>query len=228
MYSMKYSKPYVPPTLVVDAVIFQLVGSVLQVILLERPDDPFMGAWALPGGYNPQGETTLDALERIIKTKVGIDMSQDLSFVEQLYTFDTVARDPRGHAVSVTYMACGPNLSPAGGEAHVSSFAISNLPELAYDHGDIIRYAHERLKAKITYTNAVYAFLPKKFTLTELQTAYEAILCRELDKRNFRKKFLSLGLIHETVEMKREGAHRPARLYAFNSSTLESLSRSFD
>ena len=78
------------------------------------------------------------------------------------------------------------------------------------------------------YTNAVYAFLPKKFTLTELQVAYEAILGHELDKRNFRKKFLSLNLIHETDEMKREGAHRPARLYKFNANKLEALSRSFD
>jgi 8-oxo-dGTP diphosphatase len=125
-------------------------------------------------------------------------------------------------------MGCGRDFEPHGGEARAASFPINDLPQVAYDHADIIKYAHERLKAKLTYTNAVYAFLPPKFTLTELQQAYEAILCRELDKRNFRKKFLSLNLIHETNEMKREGAHRPARLYQFNSPSLESLSRSFD
>lgn len=225
---MNYDKPYAPPTLTVDAVIFQLVNNVLGVVLIERPNDPFKGAWALPGGYNPEGETTRDALKRIVKTKAGIDLDGDLSYVEQLYTFDTVARDPRGHAVSVTYMGCGPKVEPAPCEAHTEIFPINDLPKIAYDHVDIINYAHERLKAKVTYTNAVHAFLPEEFTLTELQTAYEAILCKELDKRNFRKKFLSLGLIHETSKMKRDGAHRPARLYRFNSSSLESLSRSFD
>ncbi len=225
---MKYTEPYVPPTLTVDAVVFQLSDSGLEVLLIERPNEPFKGSWALPGGYNAQGETTRDALQRIVKEKAGVNLTKDLSYVEQLYTFDTVARDPRGHAVSVTYMGCGRDIVPSGSSARTSFFAVNNLPKLAYDHADIIRYAHDRLKAKLTYTNAVYAFLPQKFTLTELQTAYEAVLGRELDKRNFRKKFLSLNLIHETDEMKREGAHRPARLYKFNSSALESLSRSFD
>ena len=225
---MKYSTPYIAPILVVDAVIFQLVNNVLEVVLIKRSNDPFQGAWALPGGYNPQGETTRGALQRIVKEKAGVDLTNDMSYVEQLFTFDTVARDPRGHAVSVTYMGCGRNLENLGGSEQAASFAVNNLPKLAYDHADIIHYAHDRLKAKLTYTNAIHAFLPEKFTLTELQSAYEAILGRDLDKRNFRKKFLGLDLIHETDEMKRDGAHRPARLYKFNSSSLESLSRSFD
>lgn len=225
---MKYNTPYIAPILVVDAVIFHLVNNVLEVVLIKRSNDPFKGSWALPGGYNPQGETTRDALQRIVSEKAGINLTSDLSYVEQLYTFDTVARDPRGHAVSVTYMGCGREFGVSGGDTQAASFQVSSLPELAYDHADIIHYAHERLKAKLTYTNAIHAFLPEKFTLTELQSAYEAILGRELDKRNFRKKFLGLDLIHETEEMKREGAHRPARLYKFNSSSLESLSRSFD
>lgn len=226
--SMKYDKPYVAPILVVDSVIFHLVNNVLEVVLIKRSNTPFEGAWALPGGYNPEGETTRDALQRIVKEKAGIDLSSDLSYIEQLYTFDTVARDPRGHAVSVTYMGCGREFAYTGGSEQTASFPVSNLPELAYDHADIIRYAHDRLKAKLTYTNAIYAFLPQKFTLTELQSAYEAILGRQLDKRNFRKKFLGLDLIHETDEMKRDGAHRPAKLYEFNTPSLESLSRSFD
>ena len=225
---MKYTGEYIPPTLTVDAVIFQLVNNSLEVVLIERPNEPFKGAWALPGGYNAQGETTLHALQRIVKEKAGIDLATDLSYVEQLYTFDTVARDPRGHAVSVTYMGCGRNVEWTKSEAHTASFALHSLPKLAYDHADIIAYAHDRLKSKLMYTNAIYAFLPTKFTLTELQSAYEAILGHDLDKRNFRKKFLSLDLIHETDEMKREGAHRPARLYKFNSNKLEALSRSFD
>lgn len=225
---MKYTTPYEAPILTVDAVILQLIDDTLSVALITRPHEPFKGEWALPGGYNAKGETTREALERITREKAGITLSRDLSYVEQLYTFDTVARDPRGHAVSVTYMGCGRNITPHDGAEDVAFHDVAHLPKLAYDHADIIRYAHERLKAKLTYTNAIYAFLPKRFTLSELQRAYEVILGHELDKRNFRKKFLSLDLIHETDEMQREGAHRPARLYAFNSTKLEVLSRSFD
>jgi 8-oxo-dGTP diphosphatase len=225
---MKYTTPYVPPTLTVDAIIFQLIDNVLNVALIQRANEPFKGAWALPGGYSPEGETTLQALERVVEYKAGINIQNDLSYIEQLYTFDTVARDPRGHAVSVTYMGCGRNISPDKAYSVVSFFPVNNLPPIAYDHKDIIAYAHQRLIAKLTYTNAVYAFLPERFTLGELQSAYEAIFGHELDKRNFRKKFLGLGLSEETDEMKREGAHRPARLHRFKSDKLEVLSRSFD
>lgn len=207
----------------------QLIDDELFVVLIQRANQPFKGAWALPGGYNAAGETTLEAVERTLKIKAGVEVA-DVRLVEQLYTFDTVARDPRGHAVSVTYLGLGKDIVPEGSKTtqNPQFFPINNLPKLAYDHGDIIAYAHNRLKSKLTYTNAVYALLDQFFTLTQLQAAYKAILGRPLDKRNFRKKFLSLGLIHPTSEMRREGAHRPARLYAFNSKELEALSRSFD
>jgi 8-oxo-dGTP diphosphatase len=225
---MKYTTPYVPPTLTVDAVIFQLVDNILHVCLVKRAHEPFAGQWALPGGYSPEGETTIQALERVVEYKAGINVIKDLSYIEQLYTFDTVARDPRGHAVSVTYMGAGRELVPTSDDGSAAFFPVDNLPETAYDHKDIIKYAHERLISKLTYTNAVYAFLPPRFSLAELQTAYEAIFGHELDKRNFRKKFLSLGLTEETEVMRREGAHRPARLHRFTSDTLTVLSRSFD
>ena len=225
---MKYDKPYVAPTHTVDAVIFQITNGVLEVLLMKRPNEPFKGEWALPGGYNAEGETTTKALHRIVEQKTGIDIDTDLRYIEQLYTFDTIDRDPRGHAVSVTYMGCGREIALRDAGAHVAFLDVDNLPDLAYDHANIIAYARERLIAKLTYTNAVSAFLEKRFTLTQLQSAYEIIFGREFDKRNFRKKFLSLNLIHETDELWRDGAHRPAKLYEFNSQTLESLSRSFD
>lgn len=225
---MKYTSPYTPPTLTIDAVIFQIQSNVLEVLLLRRPDDPFKGEWALPGGYSAAGETTTSSLHRIVLQKTGVDTEKDLSYIEQLYTFDTVDRDPRGHAVSVLYLGCGRDITVRNTNPDVRFLAVDSLPKLAYDHANIIRYAHERLIAKLTYTNAVSAFLPRRFTLSQLQATYEIIFGREFDKRNFRKKFLSLELIHETTEMWREGAHRPARLYEFNSKKLESLSRSFD
>lgn len=225
---MEYTTEYVAPTLTVDAVIFQVQNNVLEVLLLQRPNEPFKGEWALPGGYNAQGETTHDALARIVRQKTSVEIDKDLQYIEQLYTFDTVDRDPRGHAVSVTYMGCGRDIEIRETSPHVAFMPVNNLPALAYDHKNIITYAHERLMAKLTYTNAVGAFLPKKFTLSQLQTIYEIVFGREFDKRNFRKKFLSLNLIRETDETWRDGAHRPARLYEFNGRKLESLSRSFD
>ncbi len=225
---MKYTKPYVPPTLTVDAVVFQISNGVLEVLLLKRPNEPFRGEWALPGGYNAEGETTTDALHRIALQKTGVDIKKDLRYIEQLYTFDTVDRDPRGHAVSVVYMGCGRDIEVREAGSHVAFLEVNNLPKLAYDHANIIRYARERLISKLTYTNLVSSFLEKRFTLTQLQAAYEIIFGREFDKRNFRKKFLSLNLIHKTDETWRDGAHRPAHLYEFNDKKLETLAHSFD
>lgn len=230
MYTMtEYSQPYVAPTLVVDSVVFQLLNGVLSVLLIRRTQEPFHGVWALPGGYDAAGETTTDAMARVLKAKGGLNVSQ-LKYVEQLFTFDTVARDPRGHAVSVTYLGVGTDLGPVSSKTtqQPAFFPVNDLPELAYDHGEIIRYAVQRLRAKLTYTNAAFGLLPKTFTLSELQAAYEAVFGREFDKRNFRKKYLSLGLIEETGEMKQQGAHRPARLYRYCKQSLEALERSFD
>jgi 8-oxo-dGTP diphosphatase len=225
---MKYDKPYVAPTLTVDAIVFQITNGALEVLLIERANDPFKGSWALPGGYNASGETTTAALHRIVEQKAGVDTEKDLAYIEQLYTFDTVDRDPRGHAVSVTYMGCGRDITIREANSHTAFLDVANLPKLAYDHASIINYALQRLRAKMTYTNAVSAFLEKKFTLTQLQTAYEIVFDREFDKRNFRKKFLSLDLISETGDMWRDGAHRPAKLYEFKSKKLQVLERSFD
>jgi 8-oxo-dGTP diphosphatase len=224
-----YNNEYVAPVLVVDSVIFQLQGNQLMVLLIQRQQEPFHEWWALPGGYNAAGETTTEAMARIVKRKAGVD-TRTLSLVEQLYTFDTVARDPRGHAVSVTYMGLGKNIEPMASDTTQNPvfFPVTDLPQLAYDHVDIINYAVERLRSKVTYTNAIFAMLPDLFTLSQLQTAYEAILGRPLDKRNFRKKFLSFDMIQETAQMLQSGAHRPARLYEFRQKNLQTLERSFD
>ncbi|MEO8691354.1 MAG: NUDIX domain-containing protein [Candidatus Saccharimonas sp.] len=225
---MKYSSAYIPPTLTVDAVIFRLVDDELNVLITKRASEPFIGKWALPGGYCAKGQTTIEALAAVTKRKVGVDIDAQLKYIEQLYTFDVVARDPRGHAVSVTYMGCGVGIEAATAEQASEWCAVDSLPTLAYDHKEIIDYARERLIAKLTYTNAAMGLLADKFTLGQLQIVYEAVMGRELDKRNFRKKFVGLGLIHETPDTWQSGAHRPAKLYAFNSESLEVLSHSFD
>ncbi len=223
---------YVPPTLTVDCLVFRLdpdTGTKLEVLLIKRNNTPFEGVEAIPGGYNAAGETTIEAHDRILRAKGGIQKS-DLNYTEQLFTFDTVARDPRGHAVSVAYSSLSREAEPKPSKTTQSPvFApVDNLPKLAFDHDEIIKYAHNRLRSKIAYTNVVFALLPEEFTLTQLQHAYEAIFGRELDKRNFRKKFLALGLITETDKFHLTGAHRPAKLYRFKKQSLQTLERSFD
>lgn len=225
---MKFTTPYTPPTLTVDAVLFQMQGSVLEVFLVRRSADPFKGAWALPGGYCAAGQTTQQALGDVLLRKTGLNIQKEAAYLDQLHAFDTVARDPRGHAVSIVYMGCGRDIHHGGGSEVSAFYPVDDLPELAYDHAVIINYARERLASKLTGTNAAYGLLPTTFTLSQLQSCYEAVLGRPIDKRNFRKKFLSLNLIRETNEMWREGAHRPAKLYAFNSTSLETLQRSFE
>lgn len=212
-----YEKEYVAPILTVDLVLFSIINDTLTTLLLKRPNDPFKGEWALPGGYVPAGETTLEALTRIVEDKVGVRL-ETLSYIEQLYTFDMVARDPRGHAVSVVYMGCILNLDNTSLLGETDFFSVSSLPEVAFDHGSIIHYAYERLASKLDYTTLAGAFLPLEFTLTELQKTHEIILGQAIDKRNFRKKILSASVLSETGKLRRGGVQRPARLYTFKSS----------
>ena len=219
---------YHAPTLTVDTVIFRLVEGRLNVLLIKRDKEPFKGSWALPGGYNTADDTTMQVVDRVLRTKVGVSPG-DLAYVEQLYTFDTPTRDPRGHAVSVTYMGLSNRLEPGQSETtqQPTYFPVDKLPNLAYDHADIIKYALERLRSKLTYTTIIYALMPETFTLTQLQNAYEVILGRELDKRNFRKKFLAFDQLESTGDRFQEGAHRPALLYRFKQSGIQTLLRDF-
>lgn len=221
------NKIYKPPIVTVDAVIFQLIDGVLNVLLVERSNAPFKGDWALPGGYCAEGETTLDALTNKVKAKAGLDINK-ITYLEQLFTFDAVARDPRGHAVSVSYLAIGRNITPNNPAENATFCPVNDLPKLAFDHKNIIEMGKERLRSKLTYTNIAFALLDKNFTLTELQTAYEAVYGHELDKRNFRKKYLALDLIKDTGEKTSGTAYRPAKLYTYKSQKLKALERSFD
>jgi 8-oxo-dGTP diphosphatase len=149
-----------------------------------------------------------------LSEKTGV---QDL-YLEQLYTFGDAQRDPVAHTVAVAYFALVPYFDQAlrSGEkyADVGWFPVRALPPLAYDHNAIAEYALQRLRAKLGYTNIVYSLLPREFTLAELQDMYEVILNRQLDRRNFRRKILTLGLL-KPLDRTRRGAHRPAMLYAF-------------
>lgn len=211
----KLQKKYKFAVIASDVAIFAVRDGQLQVLLIGMKKDPFVGAWALPGGLvNP--EESLDAAaNRILSNKAGINHL----YLEQLYTFGDIDRDPFGRVVSVAYFALipGNSVSPktTGEYAEITWFPVSNLPRLAYDHKQIIETAYARLKSKLSYTNIIYGLLPNEFTLSEMQEIYEVILGSKLDKRNFRKKILSLNLIKKLNKKRLEGANRPANLYCF-------------
>lgn len=201
----------------VDVVIFTILDKQLSVLLLELKELPNIDKWALPGGLVKIDENCDQAVARHLQEKANVS---DI-YTEQLYTFSDVDRDPSGRVISVSYYTLAPEgkLHPQTTSRYksIALHRISQLPDLAYDHKAIIDTALARLRSKIEYTNIVYSLLPKEFTLTQLQSTYEIILGRPLDKRNFRKKILSLGLVKSLDRSTIGMAHRPAQLYAFVS-----------
>lgn len=211
---VKYKYPR--PALTVDCVIFGLDDEELKVLLIERGLEPFEGRWAIPGGFVIPGESVDDAARRELLEETGLKNI----FLEQLYTFGRPDRDPREHVVSVAYYALT-NLSGHQVQADTDArsaawFAVHDVPELAFDHDEILEMALRRLQGKVRYQPIGFELLPRKFTLTQLQRLYETILEKPLDKRNFRKKILSMGVLNELDEIQQGVSHRAARLYSFN------------
>jgi len=202
----------------VDIVVFTVHEQTLQVLLIERGIDPFKGRYALPGGFVRTEETLEQAAFRELLEETG---TKDV-YLEQLYTFGDPHRDPRGRVVTVAYYALVPNdKSPllAGTDAAAAAwYPVSALPPLAFDHKKIVEYAVDRLRNKLEYTNVGFQLLPAKFTLSALQALHEAILGKLLDKRNFRRKVLGLGLVKPSKEMQATG-RKPAQLFSFRHTT---------
>jgi 8-oxo-dGTP diphosphatase len=206
----------------VDIVIFAMREDYLNVLLIKRKYDPFKGEWALPGGFILPHEDILEAAKRELKEETGVSAN----YLEQLYTFGGPKRDPRGPVITVSYVALlnhVPDLSASTDAEDSQWFPVYQLPSLAFDHSEILKYAIERLRNKFEYTTASFTLLPDKFTLTELQRIYEQVLNKVLDKRNFRKKILSLDVLIPTGELKKQGISRPAELYQFSAEKFENL-----
>ncbi|MBI5148870.1 NUDIX hydrolase [Candidatus Pacearchaeota archaeon] len=211
-------KDYPQPSVTVDIIIFSLKEKKLQVLLVKRDKEPFKGKWALPGGFVRIDESLEEAAKRELHEETGIKEV----YLEQLYTFGGLKRDPRGRVITVGYFALISSediekikLRASADVSDVRWFSMQKLPELSFDHDKILAYALKRLKWKFEYTTVAFSFLPKKFTLTQLQEIYEIVLNKELDKRNFRKKILSLGILKTTKEKKKDVSHRPPELYTF-------------
>ena len=220
---MPYSYQYPRPALTVDCVVFGFDEGELKALLIERGLEPFKGRWALPGGFVRVDETMEEAARRELVEETGL---KDV-FLEQLFTFGKVERDPRERVVSVAYYALvklsDHRARAATDAANAQWFPVSKLPKPAFDHADILRTALARLQGKVRYQPIGFELLPENFTLSQLQHLYEAVLETRLDKRNFRKKVLGFGLLVPVKEGKLLGRHRPAQLFRFDVEKYEKL-----
>lgn len=222
---MSFTYEYPRPAVTADCVVFGLDEEDLKVLLIQRANEPFKERWALPGGFIAVGESLEETARRELREETGLS---DV-FLEQLYTFSDPDRDPREHVITVAYYALV-NLSDH--QVHASTdarnaawFCIDDVPPLAFDHDAILKMAHERLRGKITYQPIGFELLPGKFPLRSLQGVYEKILDQELDKRNFRKKILAMGILEELDEIETDVGHRAARLYRFNKAKYDQMVR---
>ncbi|MEN6373128.1 MAG: NUDIX domain-containing protein [Armatimonadota bacterium] len=220
---MAYTYEYPRPALTVDCVVFGVDEENLKILLIERDLEPFAGKWALPGGFVHIDETLEDAALRELHEETGVG---DV-YLEQLYTFGAVDRDPRERVVSVAYYALvnlyDHHIQAATDARNALWFPVDDLPQLVFDHNLIIETAHERLKGKVRYQPIGFELLPERFTLSQLQHLYEIILETTLDKRNFRKKILGMDLLVELDEVQQDVAHRAARLYSFDEEKYRKL-----
>lgn len=222
---MPHTYEYPRAALTVDCVVFGFDETELKVLLIRRGLAPFKGKWALPGGFVRVDETVDEAARRELSEETGLT---DV-FLEQLYTFGTVERDPRERVVSVAYfalIALAEHPAKGGSDASDAAwFPVARLPVLAFDHADILKTALQRLRGKVRYEPIGFELLPEKFTLSRLQHLYEVVLQTVLDKRNFRKKILGMGLLIPLRETVRAGAHRPAQLFRFDAKKYGALKK---
>lgn len=225
--------------LTVDCVVFGLdfAAHSLKLVLVKRAEEPFQDCWSLPGGFVRGAEETIAAARRTLLQKTGLDGV----FLEQLYTFDAIGRDPRAgeglnsdvdRIVSIAYFAL---VSPAqhridergGGSASDAEWfavdEISDLGCLSFDHREIIETAIRRLRGKLSYVPIGFELLEAKFTLKQLQRVYEIVLGRRLDSSNFRRRALRMEILEPLDEQQRSVSHRPAQLYRFNEQRYRQL-----
>ena len=220
---MSYSYDYARPALTVDCVVFGLDDEDLKVLLIQRGLEPFKGHWALPGGFVNVGEDVECAARRELREETGLAGV----FLEQLYTFSDPDRDPREHVVTVAHYALvnlrEHRVQASTDASNAAWFSIDDVSSLAFDHAAILAKAYERLRGKIRYQPIGFELLPTRFPLRTLQAMYEKILDRSLDKRNFRKKILGMGILKELNEIETDVSHRAARLYRFDKEAYDRM-----
>ncbi len=212
------------PLVAVDTVVLGILDGRLSVLLIQIGEGPYLNKWAVPGGLVKMEESLDEAAVRVLTEKTSLKNI----YLEQLYTFGDPKRDMRDRSVSVAYFALVGHpekldIESQGYYKSIKWFHISELPEMAFDHNEVVKVAHERLKGKLTYTNIAYSLVPEEFALTDLQRVYEMIMEEPMDKRNFRKRLKNLDLVEPTGKMQTDVTHRPAELYRFKDRELQSF-----
>jgi 8-oxo-dGTP diphosphatase len=210
----------------VDAIVFGYADNKLNVLLIKQKFGVLKNQWALVGGFVKDNETLNDAVNRELQEETGIKVN----YLEQLFTFgDKVDRDPRFRVISVAYFALVNStklILRADSDAEDAKwFSINELPNLAFDHKEILQTAQNRLQSKLTYQPIGFDLLPKEFLFSELENLYCTILEKEIDRRNFRKKILSFGIVVETEKFGNKIKGRPAKLYRFNKLKYNKLAK---
>jgi 8-oxo-dGTP diphosphatase len=213
-------KDYPKPNVTVDMIVFTIRERQLKALLIKRDIAPFKGQWAIPGGFVRIDES----LENAAKRELSEETSVAGEYLEQLYTFGEPKRDPRGRVITVAYFALINSekikLKADTDASQAEWFSINELPKLAFDHDKIFDYALKRLRWKFEYTAVGFSMLPEKFTMSQLQDIYEIVFAKKFDKRNFRKKILSLEIL-EQEEIKRDVSHRPPQLYSLKKDVKD-------
>jgi 8-oxo-dGTP diphosphatase len=208
-----YTYEYPHPAVTVDVAVFTIADGRLAIVLVRRAAWPHAGKWALPGGFVGIDESLKRAAWRELREETGLKAG----YLEQLGAFGRPDRDPRERVITVVYIALAPadriELRAGSDAREARLFALDELPELAFDHARIVQLAAERLRDRLDTEGVARQLLPAQFTLTELQQACEAVAGAPVDKRNFRKKLNALELVEATGEARRDGPHRPAKLY---------------
>lgn len=219
----QYCYRYPHPAVTTDCVIFGFDGERLQVLLIERGIEPFKGKWAFPGGFIKMDESAEEGALRELREETGLDNA----YIEQFYTFSDPNRDPRERVITIAYLALVRLQEVKAGDDAAAArwFPIDEIPSLAFDHDFILRMATQRLREQIHFQPIGFELLPKKFTIKELQSLYEAILGINFDRRNFSKKMLHLEILTELDETIWPTPKREAKLYKFNSDKYEELKR---
>lgn len=210
----------------VDSVVFGYKYSSLQVLLIEQKFGSQNSYWALPGGLVKNDESLIQAVKRELKEETNVE----INYLEQLFTFgDDITRDSRNRVISVAYFALvNPdkfNLIADSDADNVSWFNVEKIPNLAFDHKDMILKAIERLKAKLVYQPIGFDLLPQKFLFSDLENLYATILNKEIDRRNFRKKLLSFNILEETDEYNNPKSGRPAKFFKFKKDKYKDLEK---
>jgi len=226
---MEQFQNYFKSAFTVDNVIFGFEEGELQVLLIKRNVEPYSNSWALPGNFVEPEENLEDAGVRVLKQLTGLN---DV-YLEQVATFGKTGRHPLGRVITVAYYSLiksdNIDLKAASIAEDVKWHSVYNIEQLPFDHNDILDTCLERLRQRVRQKPVGFELLPRKFTLTELQSLYEVILDTDLDKRNFRKKIQSMNLLVDSNEWQEGVAHRPAKLFQFDERKYEEfLAKGFD